>query len=216
MHVRTYMLSYMYIYINTYHIKICECAGTWVYLSLSLFLSLSFARARALSHALVLSSFSSLFRLSRVPSLFFPRSLSLSRPLPSIHPPTPLSPSSSPFPSLFPLTQERHPGGPVKRERMLEPAIYAASALSGLFCCSVMHLITVPVDVIKTRMQVSIHICTHFCAYIYIFTFCVFMYVHIYRFSYIYVCIHACMYVYIYVYEYTYICVYIYMWCWFL
>ena len=46
-----------------------------------------------------------------------------------------------------------HPGGPVKRERVLEPAIYAASAASGLFCCSVMHLITVPVDVIKTRMQ---------------------------------------------------------------
>jgi len=48
---------------------------------------------------------------------------------------------------------ERHPGGPVKRERMLEPAIYAASAVSGLVCCSIMHLITVPVDVIKTRMQ---------------------------------------------------------------
>lgn len=51
------------------------------------------------------------------------------------------------------LFGKRHPGGPVKRERVLEPAIYAASALSGLFCCSVMHLITVPVDVIKTRMQ---------------------------------------------------------------
>jgi len=47
----------------------------------------------------------------------------------------------------------RHPGGPVKRERALEPAIYAASALAGLFCCSTMHLVTVPVDVIKTRMQ---------------------------------------------------------------
>ena len=97
----------------------------------------------------------------------------------------------------------------MKRERMLEPAIYAASALSGLFCCSVMHLITVPVDVIKTRMQVSIHICTHFCAYIYIYTFCVFMYVHIYRFSYIYVCIHACMYVYICIRVHIYMCIYI-------
>lgn len=47
----------------------------------------------------------------------------------------------------------RHPGGPVKRERALEPAIYAASAVSGVICCSVMHLVTVPVDVIKTRMQ---------------------------------------------------------------
>ena len=50
----------------------------------------------------------------------------------------------------------RHPGGPVKRERALEPAIYAASALAGLFCCSTMHLVTVPVDVIKTRMQVCV------------------------------------------------------------
>ncbi|EKX36267.1 hypothetical protein GUITHDRAFT_79015, partial [Guillardia theta CCMP2712] len=30
---------------------------------------------------------------------------------------------------------------------------YAASAISGLFCCSIMHAITVPVDVVKTRMQ---------------------------------------------------------------
>ena len=42
----------------------------------------------------------------------------------------------------------------MKRERALEPAIYAASALAGLFCCSFMHFVTVPVDVVKTRMQV--------------------------------------------------------------
>jgi hypothetical protein len=49
---------------------------------------------------------------------------------------------------------DRGRGGPVKRERALEPAIYAASALAGLFCCSFMHFVTVPVDVVKTRMQV--------------------------------------------------------------
>jgi hypothetical protein len=47
----------------------------------------------------------------------------------------------------------RHAGRPVMRERVVEPAVYLASAVSGLFCCSFMHLVTVPVDVLKTRMQ---------------------------------------------------------------
>ena len=54
---------------------------------------------------------------------------------------------------LFLLTLPPPRRRPVKRERVLEPAIYAASAVSGLICCSAMHLVTVPVDVIKTRMQ---------------------------------------------------------------
>ena len=209
------------------YVRICEaiCVYTYIHITSkfvsaqvrrSVFLSLSFSLSllRALYRALVLSSVCSLFRLSHVPSLLFPRSLSLSRPLPSIHPPPPLSPSSSPFPSLFPLTQERHPGGPVKRERMLEPAIYAASALSGLFCCSVMHLITVPVDVIKTRMQVYIHICIHFLC-IFIFLRSVYLCVYTFmdsRVSHMHICMYTC----VYVYTCTYICEYIYTWCWFL
>ena len=63
----------------------------------------------------------------------------------------------------------RHPGGPVKRERALEPAIYAASALAGLFCCSTMHLVTVPVDVINTRMQVCVCVCVIVCVIVCVF-----------------------------------------------
>jgi hypothetical protein len=44
---------------------------------------------------------------------------------------------------------------PVKRERQVTPAVYTLFALSGMVGCAGMHTIVVPLDVVKTREQVS-------------------------------------------------------------
>jgi len=45
--------------------------------------------------------------------------------------------------------------GVVKRERPMEPVVYATMGFAGMVCCAFMHGLVVPIDVVKTRMQTT-------------------------------------------------------------